>query len=162
VMGVYGPRQVDLVARTMALLGTTHALVVHGEIGRDFRFEGMEAGMDEISISGRSLLAEVRGGEVRTREMEPEDVGLKRAAVEILRGDDPVTNAAILRAIFAGEQGARRDVVVVNAAAVLVTAELAADIAAGVGLAEAAIDSGAVRSLVAELAGQRVRMPISR
>ncbi|GAC1355620.1 MAG: anthranilate phosphoribosyltransferase [Acidobacteriaceae bacterium] len=162
VMGVYGPRQVDLVARTMALLGTKHALVVHGEIGRDFRVEGREAGIDEISISGRSLIAEVRGATVTTREMEPEDAGLKRAAVEELRGDDPATNASILRGIFAGETGARRDVVVLNAAAVLMTAGLAGDIPAGVGLAERAIDTGAVRGLLVELTGQRVRMQVTR
>ncbi len=162
VMGVYGRRQVDLVAKTMALLGVTHALVVHGQIGGSdagvLEARVLEGGIDELSISGRSRVAEVRGGEVRMSEMEPEDVGLGRAPVESLRGDDATTNAGILRAIFAGEPGPRRDVVVLNAAAVLVTAGRAADIRAGVEMAEEAIDSGAVRRLVAELAGRRVRV----
>ncbi len=154
VMGVYGLRQVDLVAKTLALLGTTHALVVHGQIGGD---AGPEAGMDELSISGRSRIAEVRGAEVRRSEMEPEDAGLERAPVERLRGADAVTNAGILRAIFAGERGARRDVVVLNAAAVLLTAGRVADVVSGVRMAGEAIDSRKVERLVAELAGPRVR-----
>lgn len=159
VMGVYGRRQVDLVAKTMALLEVTHALVVHGQIGGDDEAEVervLEGGIDELSISGRSRVAEVRGGEVRMSEMEPEDVGLRRAPVESLRGSDARTNAAILRAIFAGERGPRRDVVVLNAAAVLVTAGRAVDVRAGVEMAGEAIDSGAVGRLAAELAGRRV------
>lgn len=159
VMGVYGRRQVDLVAKTMALLGVTHALVVHGQIGGEDGAEVervLEGGIDELSISGRSRVAEVRGGEVRMSEMEPEDVGLRRAPVESLRGSDARMNAAILRAIFAGERGPRRDVVVLNAAAVLVTAGRAVDVRAGVEMAGEAIDSGAVGRLVAELAERRV------
>ena len=156
VMGVYEPRLVDLVARTMALLGTTRSMVVHGEIGGD-----REGGIDELSISGRSRIAEVRGAGVTLREMMPEEAGMRRSPVETLRGDDPVANAAILRAIFAGEPGPRRDVVVLNAAAVLMTAGRCGDLLTGVGLAEEAIDSGAVARLVAELAGARMRVSTS-
>jgi anthranilate phosphoribosyltransferase len=84
----------------------------------------------------------------------PEDFGLKLAPMETLAGGDAETNAGILRSVFAGEKSPRRDVVVMNAAAALVTAGQAATLRDGVKLAEATIDCGAVTRLVAELAGQ--------
>jgi anthranilate phosphoribosyltransferase len=144
VMGVYAPHLVPLVAEAMAELGTRHAFVVHGEAA-----DG--SGMDEISIEGPSLLAEVREGTVTLATFTPEQVGLERAAPGRLQGGDAVVNAEILRSIFAGERGPRRDVVVLNAAAVLVTAGLAPDIAAGVRLAASTIDAGAVTRLVSAL-----------
>jgi anthranilate phosphoribosyltransferase len=145
VMGVYSSHLVPLVAKAMAELGTRHAFVVHGEAG-----DG--TGMDELSIEGPSLVAEVREGDVTLTTFTPEQAGLERARSGMLQGGDAVLNASILRSIFAGERGPRRDVVVLNASAVLVTAGLAETIAAGVLLAGAAIDSGAVTKLVAQLA----------
>jgi anthranilate phosphoribosyltransferase len=144
VMGVYAPQLVPLAAEAMVLLGARHAFVVHGETDT--------GGLDELSISGASELAEVRGGTITLSRITPEQFGLVRAPIEALRGGDAATNAGILRAIFAGETGARRDIVLLNAAAVLVTAELAADLAAGLALAARTIESGRVTELLASLA----------
>jgi anthranilate phosphoribosyltransferase len=147
VVGVYVRRQVAVVAEALALLGTQHALVVHGKTEN--------RGMDELSISGESEVAEVRGGQVRWRTLTPEDVGIGRAPVSELAGGDPEWNAGLLLAVFAGERGPRRDVVLLNAAAVLVTADRAVDLRAGVARAAEVIDSGAVTALIAELQGCR-------
>lgn len=144
VMGVYARRLVPLVAEAMAMLGARHALVVHGETGDS-------GGMDEMSVSGISFVAEVRDGTVREYEVAPEDVQLERASMTALCGGDAAENAAILRAVFAGETGPRRDVVLLNAAAVLLTAGMAADLQEGMGLAARTIDSGAVVGLLDRL-----------
>jgi len=145
VMGVYAPHAVQLVAEAMALLETRHAFVVHGqsETGQ---------GLDEISISGPTKLAEVHNGKVTLSTITPEDAGLTRAPLEALTGGDAGANAAILTAVFSGEPGPRRDIVLLNAAAVLVASDLAPDLAAGVSLAAKTIDSGVVTELVAALA----------
>ena len=157
VMGVYAARLVPIVAEAMRLLGVRHAFVVHGSAGSQ--------GMDEISISGPSQLAQVRAqgpdGEVVFFQLTPEQVGLRSAPIESLRGGDAAANAAILRAIFAGEPGPRRDVVLLNAAAVLIAAgavpaatrDPLAAFRAAIALAAGAIDSGAVTRLITDLAG---------
>jgi anthranilate phosphoribosyltransferase len=148
VMGVYSAAAVPLVAEAMALLGTRHAFVVHGTASGP---DGTTRGLDEISISGPTDVAEVLNGVVMLFTLTPEDAGLTRAPLEALAGGDAATNAKILTAIFAGEPGPRRNIVLLNAAAVLVAADLAADIAAGVKLAARTIDSGAVTELVGSL-----------
>jgi len=140
VMGVYSARLVPLVAEAMTMLGVKHALVVHGD-----------GGLDEIALSGPSEVAEVREGAVRAYAVAPEEFGLVRAPMAALEGGDAQANAAILTSIFAGEIGPRRDVVVLNAAAVLVTAGLVKDIVAGIELAGETIASGAVTRLVLAL-----------
>jgi anthranilate phosphoribosyltransferase len=150
VMGVYAPHLVSLAAEAMVLLKTRHAFVVHGETGQPDANPG-KTGMDEFSISGPSHVAEVHNGIVTLSTLTPEDVGLTRAPIETLRGGDARTNAQILTAIFAGERSPRRNVVLLNAAAVLVTADLAPDIPTGIALAAKAIDSGAVAKLVTNL-----------
>jgi anthranilate phosphoribosyltransferase len=147
VMGVYAPHLVPLVAEAMAMLGTRHAFVVHGNNGTA---DGK--GLDELSISGPSQLAEVHNGIITLSTITPEDVGLTRASTEALRGGDAHTNAAILTAIFSGERSPRRDIVLLNAAAVLVTADLTPDLPTGVALAARTIDTGAVTELLAALA----------
>ena len=142
VMGVYQPRLVPLVAEAMTLLGAKHSMVVCGENG-----------MDELSLSGASHVAEVRDGSVREYVVMPEEFGLQRAPLSALEGGDAVTNAAVLTSIFAGEQGPPRDVVLLNAAAVLVTAGLTKDIREGIAVAAQTIDSGRVTKLVANLKG---------
>ncbi|GGA76187.1 anthranilate phosphoribosyltransferase [Edaphobacter acidisoli] len=149
VMGVYAPQAVELVAEAMVLLGTRHAFVVHGTAESA---DGTTRGLDEISISGPTHLAEVHNGIVTLSTIAPEDVGLTRAPMEALIGGDAGENARILRAVFAGESGPRRDIVLLNAAAVLVAADLAPTLRAGVELAAKTIDSGAVTELVATLA----------
>ncbi len=140
VMGVYAAHLVLLVAEAMVMLDTRHALVVHGD-----------GGLDELSISGPSEVAEVRSGTIRLSTLKPEDVGLPCAPISRLAGGDARANAEILRAIFAGERGPRRDVVIMNAAAVLMTAGVVPTIAEGIPLALQAIDEGKVSALVTAL-----------
>jgi anthranilate phosphoribosyltransferase len=149
VMGVYAPHAVPLVAETMALLGTRHAFVVHGIV--DNPVPGTTQGLDEISISGPTKLAEVHNGVVTLSTITPEDAGLTRSPMESLIGGDAQANAAILVEIFSGAAGPRRDIVLLNAAAVLVAADLAPTIPAGVGLAARTIDTGAVTNLLDRL-----------
>ena len=150
VMGVYAPHLVPLAAEAMVLLNTRHAFVVHGETGSEESNPG-KTGMDEFSISGHSHVAEVHNGIVTLSTLAPEDVGLTRAPIETLQGGDAHTNAQILTAIFSGERSPRRDIVLLNAAAVLVTADLAPDIPTGIALAAKAIDSHAVTQLLTQL-----------
>jgi anthranilate phosphoribosyltransferase len=146
VMGVYSARLVAPVAEAMTLLGTLHAMVVHGDGGGDG-----PSGQDEMALSGPSVVAEVRDGTVRQYTVAPEEFGLERAPLEALKGGGARENAAILGGIFAGERGPRRDVVVLNAAAVLVTAGVAGGLREGLVAAAKAIDSGAVKRLVEAL-----------
>jgi anthranilate phosphoribosyltransferase len=140
VMGVYQSRLVPLVANAMIRLGIQHAMVVHGD-----------GGLDEIALSGPTEIAEVRNNAVTTYLIAPEDVGLTRAPLSALTGGDAHVNAAILTSIFSGESGPHRDIVLLNAAAVLVTSGLATDIAGGITLAAHAIDSGSVARLLEAL-----------
>jgi anthranilate phosphoribosyltransferase len=153
VMGVYAPHLVPLAAEAMVLLNTRHAFVVHGDTGCAGDQGGARSadGIDEFSISGPSHLAEVHNGIVTLSTLTPEDVGLTRAPIETLQGGDARTNARILTAIFSGERSPRRDIVLLNAAAVLVTADLAPDLPSGIALAAKTIDSGAVTELVTQL-----------
>jgi anthranilate phosphoribosyltransferase len=155
VMGVYAAHLVPIVAEAMRLLGVRHAFVVHGSAGAQ-----AAQGLDELSISGPTQLAEVYGGAISFDTLTPEQVGLRSAPLESLRGGDAAANAAILRAIFAGETGPRRDVVLLNAAAVLITAGAVPAspnlrheaFRAAIELAASTIDSGAVSALVGSLA----------
>jgi anthranilate phosphoribosyltransferase len=132
VIGVYARGLVEPLARVLAELGTIRAFVVHGADG-----------LDEISTTGESFLAEVREGMVRTSSVRPEDFGVPRATIADLRGGDREENAEIIRRILAGEPGAKRDIVVVNAGAALVAGGRAREIKEGVQLAAQSIDSGA-------------------
>jgi anthranilate phosphoribosyltransferase len=144
ILGVVDPKWVEPMARALAKLGTRHAFVVHGDDG-----------LDEISLSGETLVAEVgapnqssvaRGNsntEIRTLRLAPENFGVERAPLSALAGGGPAENAAIIRAIFEGEAGPRRDIVVMNAAAAVFVAGRAANLREGAELATASIDSGA-------------------
>src|SRR5438105_2448838 len=132
VLGVYAPHLVPIMARTLAELGCDRAFVVHGH-----------GGLDEISTSGPTRVAEVRGAEVREFEFSPEDAGVERAPLEALRGGDAGENAGMLRGVLRGENGARRQAVLLNAGAALAAAGVCESIAEGVSLAAKAIDSGA-------------------
>jgi anthranilate phosphoribosyltransferase len=143
VMGVYAPRLVPTVAEAMSLMGTTHAMVVHGH-----------QRIDELSLSGPSEVAIVNEKSVKQDVVSPETLNLKQAPLSELAGGDAQTNAAILHAIFTGERGPRRDIVLLNAAAVLVVAGIAKDMAAGVSLAGETIDFGAVERLIVQLRRQ--------
>lgn len=134
VLGVYAAELVPLVAETMVKLGVRHGFVVHGADG-----------LDEIALGGETEIAEVKNGAFRLWRFSPEDAGLARAPLSSLQGGDAKENAAILQAIFSGETGPARDIVLLNAAAALVTAGMAPDFLAGIERAAQAIDSGAVR-----------------
>ena len=129
VVGVYSADLVEKLAEALSELGLRRALVVHG---RD--------GLDEITITGPTKIAEVRDGTVRTYEVTPEEFGLKSAPLSAIAGGDAQQNAAIIRAVLEGERSPRRDVVVLNAAAALVAAGDADRIAEAVPLAAYAID----------------------
>jgi anthranilate phosphoribosyltransferase len=132
VLGVFSADAIDLVAATLAELEAEHALVVHGA-----------GGLDEISLAGETLVAEVRAGEVKRYVVTPEDFGVGRAPLGAIRGGEPAENATIFRRIFAGEVGPRRDIVVVNAAAALLAAAVAPTLRDGVEMAATALASGA-------------------
>jgi anthranilate phosphoribosyltransferase len=154
VMGVYAPHLVPLVAEVMGLLGTRHAFVVHGNTSSSPDNPGE---LDELSISGYSHIAEVktfpgRAPQITLSTIIPEQFELTRAPIEALAGGDAATNAAILRDIFSGKLGPQRDVVLLNAAAVMVTAGLAPEIGSGVRLAAQTIDRSKVTELLASLA----------
>jgi len=140
VLGVFSADAIDLVAATLAELGVERAFVVHGA-----------GGLDEISLAGETQVAEVNRGEVRRYSVAPEDFGVPRAPLEAIRGGTPAENAAILRSIFAGESGPRRDIVVINAAAALVAAGVAPRLIDGVRLAGAALSSGAAQEKLSAL-----------
>jgi anthranilate phosphoribosyltransferase len=142
VVGVYSADLVEKLAEALSMLGLHRALVVHGSDG-----------LDEITITGPTRIAEVREGQVRTYEATPEEFGLERASLEDISGGDAARNAVIIREILAGEKSARRDVVLLNAAAALVAAGRANHLSDAVPLAAKTIDSGAalakLRGLVA-------------
>jgi len=112
-------------------LGSDRAFVVHGSDG-----------LDEITTAGTTAVAALADGEVRCFEIAPEQVGLPRVKAEALRGGDAEANAEALKAVLEGIKGPYRDVAVLNAAAALVVAAKAKDLAHGVELAQHAIDSG--------------------
>ena len=148
VMGVYQDRIVPLAANVLLRLGVHRALVVHGSDG-----------MDEITLTGPTRFAEVRGGSIRIGSLEPRDFGLAPATAESLAGGDREANAAILRAVLAGESGPTRDIVLMNAAAALHIAGAAGSWRAGVDRAAASIASGAAASKLADLAEFSHRCP---
>jgi len=132
VVGVYSLDLVEKLAEALSMLGLRRALVVHGMDG-----------LDEITITGTTRIAEAREGSVRTYEVEPEEFGLKRAILEDISGGDVAENAQIIRAVLGGEKSPRRDVVLLNAAAALVAAGKTDHIAQAIPLAAESIDSGA-------------------
>ncbi|TML15361.1 MAG: anthranilate phosphoribosyltransferase [Actinobacteria bacterium] len=132
VVGVYAPELVPTIAEVLARLGAERAFVVHGA-----------AGVDELSPAGPNLVCEVADGRVRSREIDPLDLGIARCAPDELRGGDPAENAETIRRIFTGADGGGRDAVLLNAAGAIAAGGLARDLAEGVGLAREAIDSGA-------------------
>jgi anthranilate phosphoribosyltransferase len=100
-------------------------------------------GLDEITITGKTRIAEAREGLVRSYEVEPEEFGMQPAKLQEIAGGDAAENAEIIRAVLGGEKSARRDIVLLNAAAALVAAGRAEHIGNAIGLAARSIDSGA-------------------
>ena len=137
LVGVPRPELTELVARSLALLGSERAWVVHGADG-----------LDEISTTGYTKVSECRDGAVNTFYVHPADFGLAKAAPAQLRGGDAAANAAIARAVLAGTPGAPRDIVLLNAAASLLIAGRVPSIKDGAKEAAAALDSGAAAGVL--------------
>jgi anthranilate phosphoribosyltransferase len=132
--GVFGVFSTDLArtyAEALAGLGARRAFVVHGE-----------GGIDELSPTGPSLVVEVADGDVREWQLDPRELGFARSDPADLRGGTPAENAEAIRRVLAGERGGGRDAVLLNAAGALVAAGVVDDLAAGVGAAAQAVDSG--------------------
>lgn len=145
VLGVYSDHLVDLLAHVLLALGSEHAIVVHSHDG-----------LDEISVSAPTRVAEVRDGEIRVYELTPEGIGLRPHPIEHIAGGDSAQNARIARAILEGEDGARADIVIANAGAALYVAGISPTIRDGVALAHEAIQSGeATRKLDSLIATSR-------
>ncbi|UCM89965.1 anthranilate phosphoribosyltransferase [Streptomyces marincola] len=131
LVGVYSRHWVEPLARVLGELGSTHALVVHGSDG-----------LDEVTTTGPTYVAELVDGVVKTFEITPGEVGIRTARPEELRGGTPAHNAASLRAVLDRAQGPYRDIAVLNAAAALLAASHVTDLRQGVALAAGSIDSG--------------------
>jgi anthranilate phosphoribosyltransferase len=141
VVGVYALDMVEKLAEALSMLGLHRALVVHGLDG-----------LDEITITGPTRVAEARDGSVRTYEVDPEEFDMKRAALADIAGGNAAENAAIIREVLSGKKSPRRDVVLLNSAAALVAAGRVDHLATAVPLAVQSIDSGAAAAKLAALA----------
>jgi anthranilate phosphoribosyltransferase len=149
VVGVYSSDLVEKLAEALSMLGLHRALVVHGSDG-----------LDEITITGPTRVGEVRAGRVHTYEVTPEEFGLRRATLEDISGGDAVLNANLIRDVLAGKNSARRDIVLLNAAAALVAAARANQMRDAIPLAATAIDSGsALKKLEALINASTRRHP---
>ncbi len=141
LLGVYAPGLVPKLARVLRRLGTERAFVVHGDDGSD-----------EVSLTGPTAIAELRGGAIRRSVFVPEKAGLPRCRAEDLSGGDAQLNAELVRGVLAGEAGPRLDAVLLNAGFCAVLADLAADPAQGVALARRAVASGDALAVLDRLA----------
>jgi anthranilate phosphoribosyltransferase len=140
VVGVYAPELVRTIAEVLAQLGASRAFVVHGA-----------GGIDELSPAGPNFVCEVDGGTVRTRNIDPVELGLPRCDVAELRGGLPEENAAAIRAVFDGEDGGRRSAILLNAAGAIAAGGHAEDLREGLERARGAVDSGAAAERLEQL-----------
>jgi anthranilate phosphoribosyltransferase len=140
LVGVYDLGRTETMARALAQIGTRRSFVV-----------AAHDGLDEVSTTGATQLSETANGEVRTRQVFPEDFGVRRAPPGAFRGGDAAMNAGLMSRILDGDKSPYRDVVLANASAALVVAGKAKEFKEGVGLAAQAIDSGAARRTLAKL-----------
>ena len=131
VVGVFAPHLTETLANVLSHLGSEHALVVHSDDG-----------MDEISICAPSRISELKGGQVTTYTVSPDDFGLKTAKLEDIVVADPSQSLAMIESILGGVKSAARDIVVLNAGAGIYVSGLVASLADGVKAAQQAIDSG--------------------
>ena len=134
VLGVYDPEWVEPLAHVLLELGAERALVVHGD-----------GGLDELSLSGPSRVAELRDGTVRLYTLSPEELGLQRAPLSALAGGDAAHNAGILRRVLEGAEGPQADAVALSAGAALYVAGVAESVREGVALAQGALKDGRAR-----------------
>lgn len=140
LLGVYDPALTEPIAHVLNNLGVEAAFVVHGL-----------AGLDELSTVGKTKVSQLQNGKVINYQLHPTDVGLQEAAPEELAGGDPEENAQIMQDILGGKRGAKRDVVLLNAAAALVAGGEAEDLTAGVERAAEVIDQGLAEEKLSQL-----------
>lgn len=141
IIGVWHRALVEPLAHVLVALGTEHAWVVHGSDG-----------LDEVTLSGETFVAEAHQGEVKTFEIAPEDFGLERAELSHLRGGDAEANAQTIRTVLEGRRrDEARELVVANAAAALFVGGAAADLYSAARLAEESVDSGAALGKLEQL-----------
>ena len=139
LVGVFARQWIQPLAEVLGRLGTERAWVVHGSDG-----------LDEITTTGPSFVAELKDGRVNQFEVSPEAAGLSRASPADLKGNDAATNAAAITDLLAGKKGPYRDIVLLNSAAALLIAGKASDLKAGATLAADAIDSGKAKATLAQ------------
>jgi anthranilate phosphoribosyltransferase len=139
LVGVFAPEWVRPMAEVLGRLGADHVWVVHG------------AGMDELTTSGISKVAEYKGGRVVEFEIDPEEAGLRPAAIDDLKGGEPAHNAVLMHDLLGGAPGPLRDIVLLNSAASLIIAGRAERLREGVSLAANSIDGGAARQVLERL-----------
>ncbi|MGI9483683.1 MAG: anthranilate phosphoribosyltransferase [Hyphomicrobiales bacterium] len=140
IIGVFSKEWIEHLAHVMKNLGAEAVWVTHGE-----------GGLDEITSTGITWVAELKDGKVSTFEITPEDAGLTRSPLEDLKGGDPEYNAAAIRDVLAGKKGAYRDTVLMTVASALIVTDQAKDLKEGVALAADAIDSGKAAEVLDKL-----------
>jgi anthranilate phosphoribosyltransferase len=140
LLGVFDRQWLEPLARTLQALGAEKAWIVHGSDG-----------LDEITLSGPTLVCALENGGIRSFEIAPEDAGLDRAPLSAVKGGSPEENAAAITALLSGARGAFRDIVLLNAAAALIVADKCNTLRDGVGLAATALDSGAAARTLQKL-----------
>ncbi|MCK5248151.1 anthranilate phosphoribosyltransferase [Candidatus Bipolaricaulota bacterium] len=132
LLGVYDPLLTTRMAKVLRMLGCRSAFVVHGG-----------GGLDELSTLGMNRVARLADAHIETYDLDPTSLGLAKAELSDLEGGDATENARIMREVLSGQAGPKRDIVLLNASAILVAAELAEDLQEGLSLAAEVIDSGA-------------------
>lgn len=140
LLGVYRPELTEMLAEVLARLGTTRALVLHGQ-----------GGLDEASIAGETKVTEVHNGQIQTYVVEPEHLGLKRTPVAALVGGGAQDNARITTAVLQGQPGPQRNVVILNAALGIKAAGITEDLREAANLAQYSLDSGAAYGKLEQL-----------
>ena len=140
IVGVFAREWVEPIARVLASLGAEHVWVVHGHDG-----------LDELTTTGSTAVAELSDGKIELFEVTPADAGLAPAKLSDLKGGDAETNAVAIRDVLSGQRGPFRDIVLLNAAAALIVGGKASNLTHGVELAAHAIDTGAARAALDRL-----------
>ncbi|KGF67187.1 anthranilate phosphoribosyltransferase [Hoeflea sp. BAL378] len=139
LLGVFAPQWLMPLAQVLRDLGSETVWVVHGD------------GLDEMTTTGVTRIVALENGAIREFETTPEDLGLSRVSLDLLKGGDGVANAAALKRVLEGEKNAYRDIAVLNAAGALVIAGAAEDLRDGIGIAGRSIDSGAALAALEKL-----------
>ena len=135
VLGVYDEKLVEMLAKVLAKLGCRRGFVVHGQDG-----------MDEITLTGPTRIAEINAGQVSLSTIEPEDFGLRRCLLSDLQGGDAEENAAIVRDVLGGNEGPKRDIVLLNSAYALVASGIVESVESGLQKARNTIDAGLAKA----------------